>query len=254
MQSQTFGGFDSFQRPINWSALGKMGEISPRVQQHLLKVYATLSTGILAAAIGAYIDHKFFVAGVVTQLALFAAVIGLNFIHDTMNRLVIFSATGLLMGINLGPLLEAAAVVAPEAIVTALMGTALIFASFSAAALFAKRRSLLFIGGICGSFLSMMISLRFLNFVFGGYLSSGLFEMQLYGGLAMFMGYVIFDTQMIIEEASQPSHLQRKDFVSHALELLIDFVGIFVRLLVILMRNADKQKRRDEERRNRHSR
>jgi len=70
-----------FQRPINWSALGKMGDISPRVQQHLLKVYATLSTGILAAAIGAYIDHKFFVAGVVTQLALFAAVIGLNFIH-----------------------------------------------------------------------------------------------------------------------------------------------------------------------------
>ncbi|KAJ1473897.1 hypothetical protein T484DRAFT_1834450 [Baffinella frigidus] len=55
--------------------------------------------------------------------------------------------------------------------------------------------------------------------------------------------YIVFDTQMIIEEASQPAHLQRKDFVSHALELLIDFVAVFVRLVIILMRHADKSKR-----------
>lgn len=61
--------------------MGKMGDISPQVQQHLLKVYATLSTGILAAALGSYMHYKFYVAGVMTQLALFATIIGLNFIH-----------------------------------------------------------------------------------------------------------------------------------------------------------------------------
>lgn len=72
------------------------------------------------------------------------------FLADTANRLAIFSATGLLLGINLGPLVEQAVFIAPEAIVTALMGAGLIFACFSGAALFAKRRSYLFIGGICG--------------------------------------------------------------------------------------------------------
>jgi len=61
----------------------------------------------------------------------------------------------------------------------------------------------------------------------------------------MFMGYIIFDTQMIIEDA----HSGRKDFVAHALELLIDFVGVFVRLLIILQRNAQKKSEGDRRRR-----
>jgi len=58
---------------------------------------------------------------------------------------------------------------------------------------------------------------RFLNFIMGGTLSAGLYEIELYGGLFMFMAYVIFDTQMIIEDA----YANRKDFVAHAMELLI---------------------------------
>eukprot|EP00960_Hanusia_phi_P028669 747545-Hanusia_phi.AAC.1 len=51
----------------------------------------------------------------------------------------------------------------------------------------------------------------------GGTMSAGLYEIELYGGLFMFMAYVIFDTQMIIEDA----YANRKDFVAHAMELLI---------------------------------
>jgi len=46
---------------------------------------------------------------------------------------------------------------------------------------------------------------------------------------------------MIIEDASAG----RKDFVRHALDLLLDFVAVFVRLLVILARNSEKKERKN---------
>ncbi len=79
----------------------------------------------------------------------------------------------------------------------------------------------------------------------GGALSQGMFFVHLYGGLVVFMGYVIFDTQMIIEDV----YNKRNDFVGHAQQLFIDFVAIFVRLLQILLRNADRK--RESERRRR---
>jgi len=75
-----FPGMDHFSRPLNWNAIGKFDNLTPPVQRHLQKVYATLSGGILAATLGAYVDHKFHVAGMMSQLSLFAAIIGLTFI------------------------------------------------------------------------------------------------------------------------------------------------------------------------------
>eukprot|EP00802_Teleaulax_amphioxeia_P006563 Tamp_06567.p1 GENE.Tamp_06567~~Tamp_06567.p1 ORF type:complete len:258 (+),score=58.98 Tamp_06567:298-1071(+) len=240
-----FPGMNHFSRPLNWNALGKFDSLTPQVQRHLQKVYATLSGGLLAATLGAYVDHKFHVAGMASQLSFFAAVIGLTFVADMYNRLAIFHAAGLLMGINLGPLLAQVAFHRPDLVITALTGTAMIFVSFSAAALVAKRRHFLYLGGILASAISVLCTLRMLNFFMGGTLSAGLFAVELYGGLAIFMSYIIFDTQMIIEDA----HTGRKDFVAHAMELLIDFVGVFVRLLIILQRNAQKKSEDERNRR-----
>ena len=64
-------------------------------------------------------------------------------------------------------------------------------------------------------------------------------EANIYLGLLVFSGYVVFDTQVIVEKASQGN----TDVIQHALELFIDFVAIFVRILIILMRNKERDER-----------
>jgi len=58
---------------------------------------------------------------------------------------------------------------------------------------------------------------------------------KIYFGFIIFIGYVVFDTQMMIEQAKFSD-----DFIMPAIQLFIDFVGIFVRLLFIL---SDKKKK-----------
>jgi len=60
----------------------------------------------MAIALGVFVDDKFRVAGTMTQVLLFAMIFGLTMINDMYNRLAIFHATGLLMGINIGTLVN----------------------------------------------------------------------------------------------------------------------------------------------------
>mmetsp|Transcript_7290 Transcript_7290/g.14143 ORF Transcript_7290/g.14143 Transcript_7290/m.14143 type:complete len:254 (-) Transcript_7290:191-952(-) len=241
-----YGGYaNPFSRPMDWNALGKFDAITPAIQQHLMRVYACLSTGLMCVALGVYIDGKHHVAGTMTQILLLGMVFGLSMIKDLYNRLAIFHAVGLLMGANMGPLVNTVAQFRPDIVMTAAMGTCTIFACFSAAAMFAKRREFLYLGGMLSSAISMLFAGRFLNMIMGGALSSGLFALELYGGLMMFMLYVVFDTQMIIEDA----HNRRGDFVEHAMKLLTDFVAIFVRLLTILTQREQKKQQKKDQRR-----
>lgn len=63
---------------------------------------------------------------------------------------------GFLTGNSIGPLLDLVISVEPQVVVTALIGTAVVFVSLSASALLAERGSFLFIGGIAMSIFSTM--------------------------------------------------------------------------------------------------
>ncbi|KAH7298633.1 hypothetical protein KP509_25G052200 [Ceratopteris richardii] len=161
-------------------------------------------------------------------------------------------------------------------LVTAFVGAALIFGCFSGAAILARNREFLYLGGVLSSALSLLFWLRASSYLFGSssayffvevrnllynrdYLRSGLFHIiikefcslnyfeQLYGGMFLFMGYVLYDTQLIIAKAD----LGDLDHVKHALDLFVDLMGLFVRLLAILAKNSTEKSERERKQRKR---
>ena len=68
-------------------------------------------------------------------------------------------------------------------------------------------------------------------------------NLWLYGGLAVFGGFTLYDTQKILQHARMAERgLVRKDVVNESVSLELDFINIFVRLVQILgMRNQNRR-------------
>ncbi|XP_045177822.1 bax inhibitor 1-like [Mercenaria mercenaria] len=226
-------------------ALFKFDHLETRVQKHLKKVYGTLSISMLAAAAGAYV-HLFtgiISAGLLTALGSIGMMIWLAATSHTkeneQKRLAIFIGFTFLSGVSLGPLLDMVIQIDPSIITTALMGTCLIFISFSLAALYNTNRTYLYFGGMLLSALSWMCLLTLMNIFFR---SKMIYDLNLYGGLVIFCGFVLYDTQLIIEKARRGDD----DYIWQCVDLFLDFINIFRRLLIILAnKEGNKKKRKD---------
>lgn len=241
--------FNSFDRmPWDFETMMKMNNITSDVQQHIVRVYATLSACLLASLVGIASSFAYGIERLYVDMfngwfgALMLVITMGSTIWFTMEPVANFKKRfGLLMvlsvslGINLSTLIAVGIQLDPSIVIMAFLMTTTVFVCFTGAALLAKRREYLYIGGFLSSGLSMLLWMNLLNSFFR---STAMYSVHLYGGLFLFCGYVIFDTQMMIEKAS----LGQKDFLAHALELFLDFVSIFTRILVILIKNADKEK------------
>jgi len=215
--------------------------IEEHVLEHLKKVYLTLTAFIGLSAVGAYFQIITGFSSTLASVLTFFLLIGLTVATVTQtsmtNRLIIGGSFAFFEGASLGNLIQYAINVDPNLILIALSCTTLVFASFTGIAMLSPRRSYLYLG----SYLSFSIFFMLFAGIFNIFLkSSGINWLLLYGGLVMFMTYVIYDTQIIIEKA----HNGANDYVNHAMELFIDFIAIFIRILIIL---TDKKKKKSEE-------
>ncbi|XP_046377634.1 probable Bax inhibitor 1 [Haliotis cracherodii] len=225
------------------SHLFKFDHLEGYVQTHLKNVYSSLAIGMISAAVGAYV-HLFtglMQAGLMTMLGSIGLMLWLAFTkHEKGNqgkRLAIFSGFTFCSGMSLGPLLDMVIALEPSIIPTALMGTFVVFISFSLASLYSARdRTFLYMGGFLMSALSWMLMLGFANIFFG---STLLYEINLYVGLAIFCAFILYDTQLIIEKRRRGDD----DYIWHSVDLFLDFIQVFRRLLIILSKKEGNKKK-----------
>jgi len=160
--------------------------------------------------------------------------------EEYTRRLAVIACFGLFKGMSLGPLMQHTLHVDPSIIVTAFLATTTIFVCFTVSALFARRRSYLYLGGVLSSAMTAMFLLAVVSmFTANPFVRS----IHLYLGLFIFCGYILFDTQVIIEKVSAGDN----DYVWHAVELFIDFVAIFVRIVIILLEQSESSSKKKKD-------
>ncbi|CAG8447481.1 5024_t:CDS:2 [Diversispora eburnea] len=192
-----FSPADAFKAPSN---------LNKPVQQHLIKVYGTLCGLSVIAGLGVYAHVYglfFFGGGLVSFLFGIAALVGIMSMPNTpenkLTRYGLLGVFGFMEGLSIGPVVKYALAIT----------------------------YFLYLGGILGSVLSLLLWTSFINSFVG---SKFIFDIEIYVGLLMFSGY---------------------DEISDALTLFIDLVGIFVRILSIFADKSENGNQRQKERRSR---
>ena len=201
---------------FDMSSIFKFKDISADTQSHLFRVYSSLMATCLVCTLGciACIEDTWYVLHpTLGSILSFASVIYIistsgsaqcrfdeNYTSEQIKRFAVLMIFGYTTGNSIGPLIDYALDFNPEIVTSAVALTTMIFLSFSLTALFAKRRSYLYLGGILGTTL---------NYLFWGSILNRFFRFQImydistYLGLIMFSGYVIFDTQVIVEKEEE---------------------------------------------------
>ncbi|CAN6461104.1 unnamed protein product [Victoria cruziana] len=201
----------------------------------------------MASAAGVYLHLLWNVGGVLTFLGCTGSIIWLlstpPYTSAERKRFCLLMVAAMCQGATLGPLIDVVIQFDPSVLVSAFVGTSIAFACFSGAAIVARRREYLYLGGLLSSGISILLWLQFASSIFGG--STAMFKFELYFGLLVFLGYMVVDTQKIIERAYQGD----MDYVKHSLDLFTDFVAVFVRMVIIMTKNASERSEKEKKRR-----
>lgn len=156
-------------------------------------------------------------------------------------------AFGGAVGASLAPLISLAADVDPALVLSAALVTVAIFGTFTFIAMLTSDRPMLYLGGMLMSALGWMFFAGMINTLLGA--RTLFMTVELFFGLFIFCGFVIFDTQVLLARADEKlaagGRLTTDDAATAAVRLFLDAVNIFVRVLIILIRNSQKKERKE---------
>lgn len=223
--------------------------LSPTIQNHVGKVYSNLFQMLLITTIACYF-HITYQGWLLESLSWFsflgclACLIGFYMTdelrHEKTSKILLFGFAAF-KGLAIGPLINAAIYVNPSILLAALGSSVLVFASLSASVLFSPVPSRFYLTGMILSTVSVSFWLTIINLFMQ---SSALFTLELYLGLFLFSLYVLLDTEVMIRKAEDGS----KQYLRHSMDLYVDAISIFIRILVILLRKDEEKERKKRNR------
>ncbi|EAN33205.1 Inhibitor of apoptosis-promoting Bax1 family protein [Theileria parva strain Muguga] len=212
---------------------------------HLTKVYTTLAFSALVTFLSVVINgpwtilHPLF--GVFLVLGSIFYIIFTKTSRNDSNykRLVALFLFSLGLGITYRNYILQAFVFKPEIVTTALMGSIGIFGSFSLASLFMKTRMAMYLGALIFSLSNYIVMVNFANYFFR---SRFVNNVTLILGLFLFVGYIAFDTQMVLREVKNGN----EDYIYHAMMLYYDLFALFLELLIYLMEKEKSKSKKEK--------
>jgi len=156
---------------------------------------------------------------------------------------------GLWTGFNVvqGAIIAPLLFMAPPAIIgRAGLYTIAMMGSISFVGATAKQEKYLYIGGPLMAGLAIVIASSFAPMILPATAIRTLAlteSLSLYGGLAVFGGFTLYDVQKILAHARMAERgLMAKDPVNESISLELDFLNIFIRLVQILMMQQGRRK------------
>jgi FtsH-binding integral membrane protein len=236
--------FDSTIPQVDpFEALLRNSDLPKGVQAHISRVYQTLLVMIATAALGTVVQLKYQIGGFLTFVCVFASILWLCFTPyraDSSNekkRTLIACLVSFFVGVSLGPGLGMVYEAHGDGLIaTAFIATAAVFAGFSAASLYSNKRFLMYSASVIAAASTSLFVVSISSWF---YRTPAMESAMIFLGLVLFSGYIVYDTQIMILQAERGY----KDVPMHALQLFLDFVNLFVRILKLLQQ---KKKKRDD--------
>lgn len=227
---------ETFEERLNRSQLQTLEDKG--TQKHVAKVFATTASTVGASAaacagtvaLGAAVPLWFGGLGIIPLF-------GFYMTDTTTSPAVrggLLAAFTVTAGVGLSPLIGLALAVDPLAVPIALGGTTALMAGTSAAALLAPRASMLKFAPVLGGGAAVLFGLGLIGMgqaYFTGSVSPILFNLSLYGGFALAIGFTAYDMQNMIEDYRAGN----ADYLRHSVDMFVNFLMMFRRLLFLLL-------------------
>jgi len=260
----TSGFIKETKSELNIPQISIRGNISSFVQTYLYETYKYVALGLGITLISAIIAFR---TGLPLKLmAMNPIVSSLGFTAALMGSMVAvrsispenkfaknlsFTIFNGIMGASLCGL----AFLHPTILLRAGIYTAGLVSALSFTAMTAKQDQFLFLGGPLLAGLSVI----FLSTLVGMFLParfavtlSVIDKLWMYGGLAIFSGLMLFDTQRLMNNARNrenlslmaQNRLSKPDYINESISIYLNVINIFVRLAMMLANSNSNNKRR----------
>lgn len=221
-----------------------------RIKERVKKAYAYVFGGLAVTAVSAAVAHaaglskhilqNTYFCGPILFIASIGSLAATIFIkkEDVKARQIALAVFNVTMGLTLSPIgFVQRAIVAQAAFITLGIGGLLTFTAYMAP----DKRFLKWEGPLMTALTTLSVGSFIARFFPNTAFAYGMDRASLYGGLVIFCGLFMSSTQQLMDQAEKENDAQF-DPINASLNLYLDTLNIFVRILRILNENKDKDK------------